>query len=257
MLWEIEIRPSANQVDREGLRVLHEGQSLGTNSIRTVQFARSFLIQGDADAAAVERIASSLLVDTVVETYTVHKLNGNIARGLSSTAKVGGPRLLNVLFKPGVTDNVAASTKAALAGLGQPVDAVATCRKYWLNADADPLDVDRLAAKVLANDAIEQVVRGPLVIDNISLGNSYEFKLQTVPIRGMNDEQLAQLSRDGQLFLNPAEMQTIRRHFVDLGRDPTDIELETIAQTWSEHCSHKTLTGRIHYRDEQRDLKFD
>ncbi|MEX2286155.1 MAG: phosphoribosylformylglycinamidine synthase subunit PurL, partial [Planctomycetaceae bacterium] len=58
-------------------------------------------------------------------------------------------------------------------------------------------------------------------------------------------------------FLNPAEMQTIRRHFVDLGCDPTDVELETIAQTWSEHCSHKTLAGRIHYRDDQRDLKFD
>ena len=43
-------------------------------------------------------------------------------------------------------------------------------------------------------------------------------------------------------------MQTIRDHFVSLGRDPTDIELESIAQTWSEHCSHKTLAGRIHYR---------
>ena len=47
-------------------------------------------------------------------------------------------------------------------------------------------------------------------------------------------------------------MQTIRQHFRDFGREPTDVELETIAQTWSEHCSHKTLAGRIAYRDEQR-----
>ena len=41
------------------------------------------------------------------------------------------------------------------------------------------------------------------------------------------------------------EMRAIRDHFAALGRDPTDAELETLAQTWSEHCSHKTLRGLI------------
>ena len=61
--------------------------------------------------------------------------------------------------------------------------------------------------------------------------------------------QLAELSRKGQLYLSLAEMQTIRQHFADAARSHR-LELETIAQTWSEHCSHKTLGGRIHYRDE-------
>ena len=65
------------------------------------------------------------------------------------------------------------------------------------------------------------------------------------------------LSREGQLYLQLAEMQTIRQHFRELGRDPTDVELETIAQTWSEHCSHKTLAGRIAYRDENGERHFD
>ncbi|MDR3183248.1 MAG: phosphoribosylformylglycinamidine synthase subunit PurL, partial [Planctomycetaceae bacterium] len=53
-------------------------------------------------------------------------------------------------------------------------------------------------------------------------------------------------------------MQTIQAAFEKLDRDPTDIELETIAQTWSEHCSHKTLAGRIHYIRENADgTKFD
>ena len=52
-------------------------------------------------------------------------------------------------------------------------------------------------------------------------------------------------------------MQTIQAHFRELGRDPTDVELETIAQTWSEHCSHKTLAGRIEYRDERGTRSFD
>src|SRR5438067_7171622 len=53
------------------------------------------------------------------------------------------------------------------------------------------------------------------------------------------------LSREGQLSLSLAEMGTIQEHFRGLGRDPTDVELETLAQTWSEHCSHKTLKGRV------------
>ena len=53
------------------------------------------------------------------------------------------------------------------------------------------------------------------------------------------------LSKDGQLSLSLDEMKTIRGHFRDLQRDPTDIELESLAQTWSEHCSHKTLKGII------------
>src|SRR5436309_2431094 len=44
-------------------------------------------------------------------------------------------------------------------------------------------------------------------------------------------------------------MKAIQQHFRDLGRDPTDVELETLAQTWSEHCSHKTLKGRINCGD--------
>lgn len=63
----------------------------------------------------------------------------------------------------------------------------------------------------------------------------------------MNDEQLQRLSKEGQLYLSLTEMQTIQSAFAKLDRDPTDIELETLAQTWSEHCSHKTLAGRIHY----------
>ncbi len=76
-------------------------------------------------------------------------------------------------------------------------------------------------------------------------------------IRELDDDALVRLSREGQLYLQLAEMQTIRAYFCELGRDPTDVELETIAQTWSEHCSHKTLAGRIAYRDEQGERQFE
>jgi phosphoribosylformylglycinamidine synthase subunit PurSL len=254
-LWEVEIRPAQDQVDREAERVLHEAKALPAASIDQIASARSFLIQSDRGLRVIETAATRLLLDPVVETMTVHEVSPAVANERGPHA-VNGSRLINVLFKPGVTDNVAQSTKTALAELGLSVDAVATCRKYWINKGAERPDLEKLARRVLANDAIEQVLWGPIALDSISLGNAYQFRRTTVPIREMDDPQLADLSRKGQLYLSLVEMQTIRGHFVDLQRDPTDIELETIAQTWSEHCSHKTLGGRIHYRDESRDLQF-
>src|SRR5690606_5277541 len=61
------------------------------------------------------------------------------------------------------------------------------------------------------------------------------------------DAELLRLSKEGQLALNLVEMKAIQEHFRAAGRDPTDVELETFAQTWSEHCSHKTLKGAVDF----------
>ena len=67
-----------------------------------------------------------------------------------------------------------------------------------------------------------------------------------------SDDKLRKISKDGQLFLNLAEMKQIQQYFKKLKRKPTDCELETIAQTWSEHCWHKTFRGKIEYREVTR-----
>ena len=73
------------------------------------------------------------------------------------------------------------------------------------------------------------------------------FELITVPLLNANDTELERISVDRDLFLNLEEMKTIQNYFKELDREPTDIELEMLAQTWSEHCSHKTLTGLIEF----------
>ena len=72
----------------------------------------------------------------------------------------------------------------------------------------------------------------------------YEFALNTVDLLSMDDNELMAVSQDG-LWLNLDEMKHIQSHFSKLGRNPTDIELETLAQTWSEHCVHKTFKSKI------------
>ncbi|MFH1368529.1 MAG: phosphoribosylformylglycinamidine synthase subunit PurL [Elusimicrobiota bacterium] len=73
--------------------------------------------------------------------------------------------------------------------------------------------------------------------------------IKNVEIIGLPDEKLIALSKDNVLSLSLLEMKIIQKYFKGQGRNPTDAELETIAQTWSEHCKHKTLTGVIKYTE--------
>jgi phosphoribosylformylglycinamidine (FGAM) synthase-like enzyme len=100
---------------------------------------------------------------------------------------------------------------------------------------------------LLANDAVEQVLTSVSGVACNAGGTSPAANIVRIQIRSMSDDELQTLSKRGQLYLSLTEMQTIQKAFQDLQRDPTDIELETLAQTWSEHCSHKTLAGKIHY----------
>lgn len=72
---------------------------------------------------------------------------------------------------------------------------------------------------------------------------------KTIKIRQLSDEQLVELSKKGLLSLTLEEMKRIQKYFSNEGRDPTDLELEMIAQTWSEHCFHKTFKSKIQYTE--------
>ncbi|HEY6563935.1 MAG TPA: AIR synthase related protein, partial [Pirellulaceae bacterium] len=195
--------------------------------------------------------AEQLFLDPVVE----------VARwGLLADARVfplpdADEHLIHVLLKPGVTDPVAASAHAALRELGIQASHVATYRKYWFRSVAEET-LRTLRSRVLANESIERVIEGPLQLEHLDVGSPYDFVLRRIPLGSLEAPELERLSREGQLHLSLAEMRGIQAYFRELQRDPTDVELETIAQTWSEHCSHKTLAGPIDYQDENGSRSF-
>jgi phosphoribosylformylglycinamidine synthase len=239
MLWEVEIRPLGRDGERE--RVCDEFDLLthsGRGGDLVTASARGFLLEGDLSESDARRLADELLVDAVVESY--------------SLTPIGQPKnghAFTVLFKPGVMDPVSETVLKASREMGLNVDEVRTFRRYFSPSEISPADRDTLFRKVLANDAIEQVVIGPLHAEHLAIGKPYTFRLITVPLRELDDAGLVKLSKDGQLALTLDEMQAIQQHYRELGRDPTDVELETLAQTWSEHCSHKTLKGTIEYQE--------
>ena len=239
MLWEVEIRPLGRDGERD--RVAAEFDLL-THSARGADAvnasARGFLLEGELSGPQAARLAADLLVDPLVETDTLRP--------------VGSPAsdvVYTVVLKPGVMDPVSESVLKAARDLGVPVEQVRTFRRYFGSAETPAADRELLFRKVLANDAIEQVVVGPLTASHLAVGKPYEFQLVRVPIRDLDDAGLMRVSKQGVLALSLEEMKTIQGHFREVGRDPTDVELESLAQTWSEHCSHKTLKGTIDYTE--------
>jgi phosphoribosylformylglycinamidine synthase subunit PurSL len=242
MLWEVEIRPLGRDGERE--RVCDEFDLLthGSRGGDLVKgAARGFLFEGALDRAAAQTLLEVLILDPLVETANLVAVDGSPVAAPESC--------FTVLLKPGVMDPVSASVLDAARDLGAALEAVRTFRRYFGSDELTSADRDVLFRKVLANDAIEQIVVGPLKTEHLGIGTAYRFRLINVPLDSLDDAGLEKLSKDGQLALNLAEMKAIQAHFRGLGRAPTDVELESLAQTWSEHCSHKTLKGPIEFTE--------
>jgi phosphoribosylformylglycinamidine synthase II len=239
-LWEVELAARQGRLDPEhgraddALRALADVvQTKFGVSTPSFKATRGFLIETTADRSKVEAAAHRLLADAVVETASVRRL----ADGELSAAT------LTVMRKPGVMDPVAASAEQALEDAGLTDATVRQFRRYAFNEGTPQPLLKLLASKGLANEAVEQIVFGRIHADHLGAGEEYRFRKVEVPLRALDDAGLERLSREGGLSLILEEMRTIQGHYRDLGRDPTDVELETIAQTWSEHCSHKTFRG--------------
>jgi phosphoribosylformylglycinamidine synthase subunit PurSL len=236
MLWEVEIFPKGPDAERARVAEEYDLVTHSTSGADAIaRTSRGYLLQGDLQRPHLEQLLAELLLDPVAEAGEIHGANedGELASGGPAT----------VLLKPGVMDPVAMSVLQTARDLGIPLDSAQTFRRYYWTGQLH--DRAPIFGQVLCNDAIERIVDCDLDESQLGLGSKYEFQRIVVPIRNLADAGLMAISKDGQFSLSLDEMKTIQAHFRQLERDPTDIELESIAQTWSEHCSHKTLKGII------------
>lgn len=230
MRWEVEVLP------------VRENRRADTPRSPIVE-SRVYLLDGSLDLEAVRRIAAELLTDPVVETFCIQRADQGIDPPCTPNVS---PQTVTILPRPGVMDPVAQSVEAAIKDLGFPPVRVRTGRRFAGPLDKSLHQLRTWALEELANEAVEEVHLGPLPSEVwLSEPPTAPFQLLRVPLRQADDAELLRISLQGQLSLSLAEMKAIQEHFRALGRDPTDVELETLAQTWSEHCSHKTLKGAV------------
>ncbi len=239
----VEVRPSGDQPDPRGESALSLArEALGR--VDAVHSATVYLIEAPLDADALGRIASELLADPVSQRPAV---------GIEPSPD---GRVIEVHYKPGVMDPVAQSTRDAIVEMLPELDPaqieVRTAVRYdFVGLEASEEALRGFAERTLANPVIQDIHDRPYLPERFPHTAAYELRITHVPLRELDDEALSRLSREAHLFLSLDEMRAVRDHYRALDRDPTDIELETFAQTWSEHCVHKTLKSRIHYHPPQ------
>jgi len=219
----------------------------------------------DARAASVTRAAHTLGLEVAdVRMHDLYWLEGDgdlagflRAAALDPVVEVLDPPVdrpyVEVALRPGVTDPVATTLLEAASFLGfTGLARVATGRRYLAHGD-----LEALATRLVMNPVIERFAVGrPLAAAFAEGVAAAHPHAPEVAVRGLDDAALVALSQARRLALDAAEMRAIATHFEALGREPTDLELEMLAQTWSEHCVHKTFRARIDMDDRERGRRF-
>ncbi|HET8842548.1 MAG TPA: phosphoribosylformylglycinamidine synthase subunit PurL [Ktedonobacteraceae bacterium] len=262
----IEVRAVSSQYDTQARKLARDVIHLPTHllpsfsvitasqSPLTLRTAQLYQITGTLQSSQIDQLTRQLLVDTVIQE----------ARIFRAPSAADSAHVVDVFFHPGVTDTLAESVIAGAQMLGiTGIDHVETGRRYLLDSRLHTGEARLIAESLLYNPVIQQyelhafgsssqATSAPMLVETGQSEKGIDNIVARVPLREMLDIELLELSRSGMLALNLDEMRKIQAYFRELGREPTDVELETLAQTWSEHCSHKTFRATIQYRELDR-----
>ncbi|HSW58724.1 MAG TPA: phosphoribosylformylglycinamidine synthase subunit PurL [Dehalococcoidales bacterium] len=237
-MHRIEVRLKPHLPDPSGRGLVKDIQDLGIQGIVDVRVVEVYWLESNLAQDKLELIAGSLLADKITQDYwygqtEVVKDNAN------------GYQIIEVAYNAGVTDPVKDSVMKAIRDLGiLNVRAVATAKKYLLRGQVTPSEMDTIASRLLVNPIVQHVVNQ----DSVQFPESpqYTFSFIKVPLIQASAAQLEKIRQD--YGFSPKEFAVITSYYqTKEGRDPSDVELETLAQTWSEHCVHKTFKGKYHY----------
>jgi phosphoribosylformylglycinamidine synthase II len=271
MAHRIEVALKPGLKDAHGLKTarrVREDLRLPVSEIRTI---KTYLIDADLTGQQLTDAAEGPFSDPVIQVWA---LDGALA------LELGFPWdwLVEVGFRPGVTDNEGRTAREAVELLlGRDFTAkegVYTATQYCIRGDLSRAEVDGLARDLLANDLIQRITVIPrdaapdlwsrqdsplYAVPRVTAESAVE--VEELDLFALTDQEIIDLSRERVLAMNLNEMNVIKGYFArpdveaerrraGLSSRITDVELEALAQTWSEHCKHKIFNARIAYTDE-------
>lgn len=221
-----------------------------------------FLLESNAPITEIDTYAKTILTDSVTEVlFSSESKNMDL---IAYLAKRGftDPVLCDISFKPGVTDNSAQAVLEAfklIPDLKKYDLNVASGECYFMQSSAALTDTDfeKYTFEKLANQLLQKVsvsrkealannlrMQAPKIVEVIS--TSHEAAVIDL---NQDDQALLKINADNCWALTLEEMHFVREYFKTLGRNPTDVEMEVIAQSWSEHCKHKIFASHIDYTE--------
>jgi len=239
---------------------LAEDLGITVDDVRVVDV---YTIDATLTAEELELVRADLFTDPIIQDSVV---GASLARNYDYVIEVG--------FLPGVTDNVGKSSAEGIADtLGRalaPGEGVYKSTQYAIRGGIDERVCARIARDLLANELIQRwVVKSADAMQDLAgqslLGLPIVTQQSDPTVRAVDldvpDADLLALSREKTLALELYELEAIRAYYHDetvrafrasvgLPLNPTDVELECLAQTWSEHCKHKIFNAVIEYTED-------
>ncbi|MBI2836447.1 MAG: phosphoribosylformylglycinamidine synthase subunit PurL [Chloroflexi bacterium] len=235
-MHRIEVSLKSNQPDSRGAGLVKDIHDLEIGTVSDARVVDIYWLDAELDSSALAMIGSMLLADPVTQEFRVDP--DEAVRG-----RTRENHIIEVAYNPGVTDPVEETVLKAIRDLGvDGVRGVKTSRRYLVEGRLSEAQMEIICNRLLVNPIIQHVVTERHVpFPQIP---QYRFQLNHVAILpGKDASSLAQIRR--QFSLSEEEFSAVVGHFAREGRNPTDAEMETIGQTWSEHCVHKTFKGKI------------
>ena len=224
VIYRIEVSKRGNDPQVEGLARLLSEEGLSSKGLSII---RVYFLKSNLGRTEIEVLAKDLLADPVSE---------EIYLGRSQPA---GSRALEVWYHPGVTDPESSWILNHLRRRKIAVEDVRRATRFLFPASVPRAKLVRFAERHLFNPLIQHLaVRGE---EPFPRHRGTKFKIEKIRLTGVSDKELLEVSTRRDWHFDLAEIKAIWDHFAKLGRDPTLTEMETLAQTWSEHCVHKTL----------------
>jgi len=241
--WRVELELDSKRPDPVGDAARTALLDRGLQVVSPVRSGRGFLLPAHLPRADVERVAHDLFADPVTEQARILEPGSTLD---------GGESTLIVRRLPGVADPEADSARRALGLMGLTIDKddpVQSYRLFRVDSAIDSEQLVTLGSRALANPTIESSTLGDAPVLPHPVPSPRPSSRTEVPLLDADADRLELVSREMSLALSLLEMQAIQQYYRSVEREPTDIELETVAQTWSEHCKHKTLTGPVRLRE--------
>lgn len=252
--WTVRVRTTDELADPRAATLQRKADDWLDISIADAAVCDTYRCTMDLSPAERDRVVQELLVDPVAE----ESVDRGVAGDFDWTVTVS--------FKPGIKDNEGDRATDAIQDLvGAEQDGrVYTATEYFLRGDLSQEQVENVASELLANEMVHDVRVRPADAfadggeDPVpDVGGEQEPTVKTFP---PEEERIAEVCDRRNLALSDEEIAALCDHFHDpavreqrredgLPDQITDLELEAIAVTQSEHCKHKIFNGTIRYTD--------
>ncbi len=235
-MHRIEIRLKSHLTDARGMGLVKDIADLGIKTVSNAHVSDIYYLDADLTKKQLIRVCRDLLADPVSQDFTAD------APQLDETRP--DFHVVEVTYNAGVVDPVEETVLKASGDLGiNNIRAVKTAKRYLIAGKLTKKQLDDITAKLLVNPIIQHAVQPgwhPFAANPV-----YNFQLVKIDLLKGSKSFLDEVRK--QYGFNANEFKTILNYYKKQRKNPTDIELETLAQTWSEHCVHKTFKAKIKY----------